>query len=1482
MPWWGFASEYILYARAAAAAKNLNYTFLEDDRNWNYGRLSNYFLPRRLSCVPPSDWSDPLLAVPLSPLSASSSPPHPRLKYSRLNLGDIDDWTREAYLSSAATQAALHALREDDLQHRVKGDRWILGEGESLPEAFGEVFSDQSEWVRENWRVAPAVREGIEAVRRAVGLDQPRWLAAEEEGEGRGPVVAVHVRLGDKASEYEHDAEEMGITNSFGNLTVYIEAAHDAYRRLIPSPYPPLSPSTQARFSPYAPPTLLLITAEPLIPARLREEVRLADPWRVVQSPGVDVEDEGEARERLRKEEEGKGGGRPKAYAAKGEGKGKEGKMIKLPLPPSTASPDPNRRRRRRSLDAGYTQQSFNALPLLSRVAHTQAFVRDLTLLAQEEGGVDAAVVSGASNVGRLAMLIAGKDAVLGPRDAQTGRPLGGRIRSVDAHFYPTAYSSAVYIKIEDVEDLENAAFVPEEQHRAEVEALEKQERIPGRESYRVTAMPTALTDTQPPPVILDLRNKPLHPSHSSPDSPPRSPSPSSTSSDSSVDPLIAQVIAGLRGTSEHVTPGQTSEDKEFAYKRSIPTMTLYSQRGLEIYEDITNTKAYYPFAAEKEILERFGDEIACRMFGLPSSVLLGDDGSSGGKEGEGEKVYERTGAGNKPADKEKWGDPSVGLHNYGVNGSSNLPSSLIPSLIPSQGLAVELGSGSLDKTRHLLRSMAKLLQPRKGGSEGEGVLKAIDYKALDLEAASLHSTLSSLASVEGESVTTSLDSSSPALDSTSGKRRVSVSGLHATYDEGLAFLKAQQHQSNGANGFSPSSRTSALSDSPLSSPESSPTRLPAVSETSLLEDLGRRATSILWLGSSCGNYTRSEAVEFLRNIELREGDTMVIGIDACQDGPKIVEAYNDPEGVTRAFILEGVDVAGRTLGAETAKVLNQDNFEYVNRWNVQLGRHEAYVRAKSDLSIPMPDGEDVELSAGELLNIEFSYKYTYSEALSLFHLSGFRLIQHWTDSSHSHYLYLVEKPRMWFPATQRSAGRMLGVEEEEEGENEYGVPRLEKWEEMWKAWDALMLDIIPPSLRFRKPIPLRHIPLFYVGHIPAFRDIHLSRYFSEPLTQPQHFADLFERGIDPCTDEPDKINHWHSEVPVEEEGWPAMEEIVQYEQRVRERVRSVYAKYEGRWERRLARVLMMVFEHEMMHWETAIYICLQACTSLNIPPGMAIPDFASLSRLTDREIAHELAVLGPNARKQRLSFEAQTIEVGHDDDDRVDEQLAFDPSHEFGWDVEHPKRQVEVGAFEIDALPVTNGEYLDWLVQNGGLEESKLVPASWAIGEGGKVAVKTLYGEVPIEYAREWPVAACAEQLERFAKDKGGRLPTFGELSVFLQQNPVSTPLSNVGFEHLHPVPPTLPGKGRDGSILPGTDGGLWQWTSSPLEAWDGYHDSVLYPGYSSDFMDGKHRIVLGGSYASPRRIVRPAMVNWYYGDYLFVLAGARIAYDV
>ncbi|GAA5920253.1 hypothetical protein JCM1841_000446 [Sporobolomyces salmonicolor] len=971
-------------------------------------------------------------------------------------------------------------------------------------------------------------------------------------------------------------------------------------------------------------------------------------------------------------------------------------------------------------------------------------------------------------------------------------------------------------------------------------------------------------TQEQPPPLILDLRN--------------RSNSPLSSPSEAGsietvppVDPLREQLISGLKGT-ELVIPGRTDADRQFGYTKRVSTMFLYGEKGLSIYEDITKTKAYYPFEAEKEILETYGDEIACRMFGLPSSALEEEQAD------EGNEVFEATGSGNSAAKKEKWGDPSVGLHNYGVNGGLNHSKPIHPTTV---GLAVELGSGSLDKTRHLLRSMAKLLQP-KNKTSTPGIMKAIEYKALDLEAASLYSTLTSLASVEGDCVTTSLQDHIPT-------RRVSVSGLHATYDEGLAFLKEQNLKA---------SPTPAI-DSPATSPSVSPERLPptiaeegpADAASTARRGDEKRKTSILWLGSSIGNFTREEAVEFLKGIDLATGDTMLIGIDGCDNGPEIEVAYNDPKGITRAFILEGVDQAGKCLhpDLEAGKGLCSQNFEYVNRWNGEIGRHEAYIRAIDDLVVPVPavpgseyDATEIHLKRGELLQIEVSYKYTPAEAMALFHLAGLRLIQQWTDSSHRHSLYLVEKPSVWFPSP--SASKVLGLEKEGRGKNVYGVPSLEDWEELWRAWDWLMHDIIPPSLRFNKPIPLRHVPLFYVGHAPAFRDIHLSRYFNEPLTSPAHFADIFERGIDPNVDDPSVIGHSHSEVPQTETDWPKFEEIVEYEHNVRQRVRRVYEEHEGKWERKLARVLMMVFEHEMMHHETSVYICLQACKSLNLPSGTALPDFPSLARFTARQIAHENVTLGPDARKSTVAFPAQTISVGHDDDDRIDDSTAYDPAHEYGWDCENPKREVEVGSFKIDLLPVTNGEYRAWLM---GLkiddeERKKLVPASWAVGkEGvqGRLGVKTLWGEVEMPYAEEWPVSASAEQLERFAKDKGGRLPTFPELALFLQHHPAESPSSNLGFSSLHPVPPSLPTTTRSPS--PATDGGLWQWTSSTLVPWKGYVGSSLYPGYSSDFFDEKHRIVLGGSWASARRIVRRSFVNFYQGGYPFALIGARVAYD-
>ena len=44
---------------------------------------------------------------------------------------------------------------------------------------------------------------------------------------------------------------------------------------------------------------------------------------------------------------------------------------------------------------------------------------------------------------------------------------------------------------------------------------------------------------------------------------------------------LKQEIEAGLIGTQELIVPGSTSEDRKWAYRRSIPTVTLYDEIGL-------------------------------------------------------------------------------------------------------------------------------------------------------------------------------------------------------------------------------------------------------------------------------------------------------------------------------------------------------------------------------------------------------------------------------------------------------------------------------------------------------------------------------------------------------------------------------------------------------------------------------------------------------------------------------------------------------------------------------------------------------------------------------------------------------------------------------------------------------------------------------------------------------------------------------------
>ena len=185
-------------------------------------------------------------------------------------------------------------------------------------------------------------------------------------------------------------------------------------------------------------------------------------------------------------------------------------------------------------------------------------------------------------------------------------------------------------------------------------------------------------------------------------------------------------------------------------------------------------------------------------------------------------------------------------------------------------------------------------------------------------------------------------------------------------------------------------------------------------------------------------------------------------------------------------------------------------------------------------------------------------------------------------------------------------------------------VPSLRDWEGVWAAWDAVTRQMLPREGLLDKPINLRNACIFYLGHIPAFLDIQLCKVLPGPAavpTEPASYHAIFERGIDPDVDNPERC-HQHSEIPDE---WPLVDDILVYQGRVRARLAGIYQRpgADGKedafsstpsFSRDLGRAVWVGFEHELMHLETLLYMMLQSDKTLP-PPGVPQPDFAALAR---------------------------------------------------------------------------------------------------------------------------------------------------------------------------------------------------------------------------------------------------------------------------
>jgi gamma-glutamyl hercynylcysteine S-oxide synthase len=239
--------------------------------------------------------------------------------------------------------------------------------------------------------------------------------------------------------------------------------------------------------------------------------------------------------------------------------------------------------------------------------------------------------------------------------------------------------------------------------------------------------------------------------------------------------------------------------------------------------------------------------------------------------------------------------------------------------------------------------------------------------------------------------------------------------------------------------------------------------------------------------------------------------------------------------------------------------------------------------------------------------------------------------------------------------------------------------------------------------------------------------------------------------------------------------------------------------------------------------------------------------------------------------------------------------------------DNERPAHIVDVPAFRIGRVPVTNGEWRQFIDDGGYQQQRWWSDRGWAHRqEAGLTApqfwnadgTRVRFGHVEDIPADEPVQHVTYFEAEAYAAWAGARLPTEVEWEKAAAWDPAtgtrrrfpwgaSEPtehLANLGGDALRPAPVGAYPAGASAYGAEQMLGDVWEWTTSPLRPWPGY-TPMIYERYSQPFFEGSgagdYKVLRGGSWAVAAGILRPSFRNWDHPIRRQIFSGVRLAWD-
>ena len=175
------------------------------------------------------------------------------------------------------------------------------------------------------------------------------------------------------------------------------------------------------------------------------------------------------------------------------------------------------------------------------------------------------------------------------------------------------------------------------------------------------------------------------------------------------------------------------------------------------------------------------------------------------------------------------------------------------------------------------------------------------------------------------------------------------------------------------------------------------------------LSEYNSRKKVILVLGSNIGNLSHKEAVDFLEHISraMTREDMLFMGFDQKKHPQKILDAYNDPAGITEEF---NKNLLVR-INSELQGNFDPDKFLHWETYDPETGTAQSFLVSKEAQNVHIEKLDlKINFKAWETIHTEISQKYDDSVVKWLADEAGLSVEKSFADKENSYKNYIFRR----------------------------------------------------------------------------------------------------------------------------------------------------------------------------------------------------------------------------------------------------------------------------------------------------------------------------------------------------------------------------------------------------------------------------------------------------------------------------------------